>query len=203
MPRKYPLNNIQSLGGKQMSYRGKVALGAAVVFICLLALAGMAAAQGFSADVVTLHGKEVIHSKIFVAKDKMRLESGAIITITRLDTKKVWMLMPTEKMYMEEGLRRDSIVPNSEPSSGELERKLLGSETVNGYVANKYRVTIRGEGGKNSMLLWLAADSALPVKMAAEDGTWVQEYRNLKAGEPDDAVFEIPAGYKIFGMSLF
>lgn len=186
-----------------MRYQVKMALGLAVVFICLLALGGLVAAQGFSADVVTQQGKEVTRSKIFVAKDKMRLESGAVITITRMDQKLVWMLMPTEKMYMEQGLRQDSVVPNSEPSTDELSRTLLGSETVNGYLTNKYRVIVRTEKGKSAVLLWLAADSALPVKMAAEDGKWIQEYRNIKAGEPEGALFEIPAGYKIFGMSLF
>lgn len=186
-----------------MQYRIKMALGLVVVFTCLLALGGMVAAQGFSADVVTQQGKEVTYGKIFVAKDKMRLESGAIITVTRMDKKVVWLLMPTEKMYMEQGLRQDSIVPNSEPSTDELSRTLLGSETVNGYSTNKYRISARTEKGKTAVLLWLTVDSALPVKLAAEDGMWTQEYRNLKVGEPDAAVFEVPAGYQKFGMSLF
>ena len=49
--------------------------------------------------------------KIFVAEDKMRVESAGTVSITRLDKKVVWLLMPTEKMYMEQDIRLQNIVP--------------------------------------------------------------------------------------------
>jgi hypothetical protein len=52
------------------------------------------------------------------------------------------------------------------------------------------------------MLQWLMVDGGLPVKTAAEDGKWWQEFRNIKLGEPDADLFEVPAGYKKFAMGM-
>lgn len=176
---------------------------AVVLLMCLAVFGGVAAANGFSADVVTYVGKETMQGKIFVAKDKVRVESAGTISITRMDKKVVWLLMPTEKMYMEQTVRPQNLVPSSDPMPDEMERTLLGSEMVNGYTTNKYRITVLIDKKKQSFLQWMAVESGLPVKMADEDGRWAQEYRNLKIGEPDAALFEIPDGYKKFGMSMF
>lgn len=178
--------------------------------VCLLvaavllggAVAGAFAYQGFSADIVSAHGKETMTGKIYVGRDKMRFESAGMVSITRMDKKVVWLLMPTEKMYMEQAIRLDNVVPSAEPAAGEVERTLLGTETVNGKAANKYRITVQTDGKKHSMYHWLAADSGLPLKMAAIDGSWWQEYRNIQVGEPDTALFEVPAGYKKFAMGM-
>lgn len=185
-----------------MQQRVRMALILAVMAICLLVAGGVAAAQGFSADVVSKYGKETMNGKIYITKDKMRFETAGMVTITRMDKKVVWLLMPGEKMYMEQSIRLDNVVPSAEPSKDELERVLLGTETVNGYTANKYRVTVKVERDKNSFLMWLKTDNSLPVKMAAEDGKWSQEYRNIVEGEPDAALFEVPDNYKKFAMSM-
>lgn len=186
-----------------MQRRVRLALLLAVVAVCLLMAGGVAAAEGFSADVVSKYGQDTMNGKIYVAKDKMRFESAGMVTITRMDKQTVWLLMPSQKMYMEQGIRLDNVVPGSEPSAGEVARTLLGTETVNGYNANKYRVTVKVDRDRPSFLLWLAVDSSLPVKMAAEDGKWSQEYRNIVVGEPDAALFEVPDNYKKFSMSMF
>jgi len=174
----------------------------AIVVITLVAMAGVAAAQGFSADIVSAHGKDTFQGKIFVSTGKMRMEAAGVVTITRMDKNVVWMLMPTEKMYMEQPIRLDQVVPSSEPAAGEVERTLLGQETVNGQLANKYRITVMTNDKRNSFYQWIAVDSMMPVRTAALDGSWWQEFRNIRAGEPDAALFEIPAGYKKFSMSL-
>ncbi|MDR3589991.1 MAG: DUF4412 domain-containing protein [Negativicutes bacterium] len=183
-----------------MLKRVRVAGATAALLFCLVFFGAVAAAEGFSADVVSYYGKETMQGRIFVAKDKMRFESAGTISITRLDKQVVWLLMPSEKMYMEQAIRLQNLVPTSEPLPGELERTLIGSETVNGYPANKYRIAIRLDHQKQSYLEWLAVDSGWPLRMAAEDGRWIQEYRNLKSGDPDVRLFEIPAGYQRFGM---
>lgn len=185
-----------------MCNRMRLAAAVAAVLLCQVVFGAVAGAFGFSADVVSYHGKETLLSKIFVAGDKMRVESAGTVSITRLDKKVVWLLMPTEKMYMEQDIRLQNIVPSADPLPGELDRTLLGSEPVNGVPANKYRITLRLENEKQSYLEWLAVDSGMPLRMAAEDGKWVQEFRNLKNEEPAAGLFEIPAGYKIFGMSF-
>lgn len=168
----------------------------------LLGTAAVASAfQGFGADVVSVNGNQTTHGKIIVAEDRMRLEKGGTVTITRLDKKVVWLLIPAQKMYMEQSFRPENIVPAPEATAGEAGRELLGKEAVNGRMANKYLVTVRMGGKRSSFLLWVAADAPLPLKTAAEDGAWTQEYRNVDVGEPDPALFEIPDGYKNFAMS--
>ncbi len=158
------------------------------------------AAQEFSADVVAVNGQMTTQGKIFVSGDKMRFEKAGTVTITRMDQKVVWLLMPGQKMYMEQAFRPENIVPAPEPTAGEADRTLLGAETVNGQKANKYQITVKMDVKRTTYILWLTADSALPLKTAAEDGSWSQEYRNIKAGDLDAALFEIPAGYKNFAM---
>ncbi len=179
------------------------------LWVCLLLTAALlcgtmtvALAEGFSADIVTAHGQQTMQGKIFVSGEKMRFEAAGMATITRMDKKVVWLLMPTEKMYMEQTFRPENVVPSSEPLSGEVERTLLGTETVNGQKVDKYRITVQNEGRKHTFLQWLAVDVKLPVRTAAEDGSWWQEYRNIKAGEPDPALFEVPDNYNKFSMSM-
>ncbi len=164
-------------------------------------MAVAAAFQGFSADVVSGHGKQTMQGKIYVAGEKMRFETAGMVTITRMDKKIVWLLMPAEKMYMEQSIRPETFIPSSEPAAGEVERTLLGTETINGQTANKYRITVQTSGKRHSFLQWLATDSVLPLRTAAEDGSWWQEFRNIKEGVPDLALFEVPDGYKKFAMS--
>jgi negative regulator of sigma E activity len=109
--------------------------------------------------------------------------------------------MPKEKMYMEQSLRTDVIVPSTEKPLNELERTLLGRERINGILANKYRIVVQNGKEKCSAFLWLDSDSGLPVRTASEDGSWWQEYHNVKVGDLDPAIFQIPENYQPFSMS--
>ena len=167
-----------------------------VTLMCLLFVTGSALASGFSADIVTITGNEKITGKMFVGQEKMRFETEDMITITRIDKQVIWMLMPGEKMYMEQKLQKGNVVPSKEPTPGELERVHLGTEPFDGKAADKYRITVETSGERDSFYQWIAKDSGFPVKMAAIDGSWRQEYRNLAIGEPPASLFEIPSGYQ-------
>lgn len=174
-------------------------LGGYVIFltlICLFAVSNPVLASGFSADLIMVSGKEKMEGKVLVGKEKMRFEMAEMISITRLDRRVVWVLIPSEKMYMEQRLGKDSVVPSKEPMPGELERVHLGTETINGKAADKYRITVNTNGQKDSFYQWTAKDSGFPVKLAAIDGSWWQEYRNIVIGEPASGLFELPSGYK-------
>ena len=186
-----------------MAFRLKPVSVALAFLLCLTVFGGLVSAQSFSADVVSIYGQETMRGKIYISGDKMRLESGGTISITRMDKKVVWLLMPTVKMYTEQSITLRNVVPGAEPSPYEVERTLLGREKVNGYECDKYRVSVKLDKQRQSFLQWLTADSGLPAKIAAEDGKWAQEYRNIVKGDPDYELFEIPKGYEKFGMSLF
>jgi hypothetical protein len=79
---------------------------------------------------------------------------------------------------------------------GEVSRKEVGSDTVNGHPATKYEVTAKVDDKVMQIYQWWATDINFPVKTAAIDGSWSMEYRDVKIGSQSDSLFEVPAGYK-------
>jgi hypothetical protein len=43
--------------------------------------------------------------------------------------------------------------------------------------------------------LWVVKGKMIPVKLESADGSYGVIYRNVRAGNPPDSVFEIPEGY--------
>src|SRR5262245_48031516 len=59
------------------------------------------AAQEFSADMVSRLGNKTTTTKMYVADDKVRMEMPQGAIIVRRDKNVTWILMPSDKMYME------------------------------------------------------------------------------------------------------
>lgn len=180
----------------------RFSLMALLISLMLLLASAIVSAQAFSADIISKAGKDVVKGKLYVNTDKARFEMQEAVSITRIDKKVVWVLIPEEKMYMESKLKLENLVPSSDTVDGEIERVLLGKELIDGHESSKYRVVVMHEGKKSSFLLWIANDLGLPVKMAATDGSWIQEYKNIVIGSQPDELFEIPAGYQVFSMPM-
>lgn len=109
--------------------------------------AASAAAQNFSADVTGKNPEGRFRGKRYMQNGNVRMEMPQAITITRVDKKVVWMLMPSQQMYMEHPLTaRDYAVSNASAKLGEIERKPLGTDTLGGKTMNKFQVTYSGEG---------------------------------------------------------
>ena len=170
----------------------------AVIFFFLIST--VAFAQEFSADMLDTTPGRTFQGKIFVTKDKVRMDMPEAITISRIDKKVVWMIIPAQQMYMEQPFNPANIPATADKIMGEIERKFLGKETVDGKPADKYRVTYEIEGRRNTVIQWIAKDFKIPVKTASEDGSWVVEYRNIRIGSQPENLFEIPVGYKKFSM---
>lgn len=176
-------------------------------FFCLaimlnLSLAGEGSAIDFSADMVTTSDGMTTNARVFVSADKSRMETSQSVAISRMDKKVVWVLMPEQKMYMEQVFDPSKVMASSEKVEGEIERTPLGRDTVNGKMADKYKVIYQIEGTKNEIFQWIESDSSLPVKSAATDGSWSVEYMNIKTGPQPDSLFEIPADYEKFSMDM-
>lgn len=165
-----------------------------VLFLFLAS--GVVQAMDFSAD-MAMTGKEgSMTGKIQAKKDKVRMEVESpekMILITRMDKKVTWSLMPSEHIYLE--LPMDLKSKPITEIENEVERKQVGEETVNGHPAKKYLVTVKNGNNKEQLYQWMATDINFPIKSAALDGSWVQEFKNVKTGSPEDGLFEIPAGY--------
>jgi len=168
----------------------------------LLSFSRGAFAQDFSANIVSTTKEGIQQGKVFVAKDKIRIEMMGSITISRQDKNAVWMLMPQERMYMELPLRPQDIVITSDKIEGEISRRLVGRETVDGKMADKYEVIYSLQGKNVRSFVWLTQGLNFPIKSAGADGSWMVEYKNVVIGEQPASLFEIPAGYQKFSTEL-
>ncbi len=175
-----------------------------ILIISLLFFSGSAFALEFSADMIMTHkeaGKTT--SKIYYKQDRFRMDMNApekITTITRMDKKVIWNVMHDQKMYMELPFTTENKPMVEEKFEGEIDRKYLGSETIDGHPTKKYMITYKVNNIKQQIYQWWATDINFPVKTAAIDGSWVQEYKNIKMGSQQDSLFELPKGYKRFQM---
>jgi outer membrane lipoprotein-sorting protein len=176
------------------------------LLVFVLAVGGCAkpaAIKEFSAESITKFGDKVHKAKIYFASDKWRLESTIqgrkSITIIRADKNVAWMLMPEQKMYMETKLGTNQLLGRTEKLPGEIERKKVGPESVNGMSCEKYLITYKADEKAESTQVyqWISREN-IPVKFAAIDGSWSSEYRNISKGKQPDSLFELPAGYKKF-----
>jgi outer membrane lipoprotein-sorting protein len=174
----------------------------AILFFFLL-LAGTAAAVDFSADMVMTTKDMKSTGTIYFEPNKFRMDMHSpqkMSTITRLDKKVMWSIMPEQRMYMQMPLNLKNSPAVEEKMNGEIDRKLVGSENVNGHPTKKYLVTYRSGDRKEQVYQWLATDINFPVRTAAVDGSWSQDYKNIKIGSQPGSLFEVPAGYKKFAM---
>ncbi len=159
--------------------------------------------KDFSADSVAKFGGQRMSGKIYFAGDKWRFEGTRegqkFITIVRTDKNVMWMLMPSQKMYMQFKVDPDQLLGKTDKMPGEIERKKVASETVNGIPCDKYKVAYKltEKAKPMSAYLWLSRDK-IAVKSAAIDGSWSSEYKNIKRGKQPASLFELPAGYKKF-----
>ena len=153
-----------------------------------------------SATVVSSSGGRTNQSKLYMKADKVRMENemaGGSYTIVRRDLKKVWMVMPPSKTYMEvaEGKKEAAAIPE-EKVKGEVSRKVVGSETIDGHPCTKYEVTVKVDDKTMNTYQWMATDINFPIKTAAVDGSWSMEYKDIKLGSQPDSLFELPTGYQ-------
>ena len=169
----------------------------AVMLVLFTAVTSIACyAEDFSADMITSSPQGSFQAKILVSGEKSRIEMQGATTISRMDKKVTWMLMPREKMYMEHPLDPKSAIGMHEKVSGEVERTAEGREMVDDRMAKKYRVTVLSQDTRESIFQWIDESVNIPLKTAAVDGSWSTELKNIKVGRQDPSLFEIPEGYK-------
>ncbi|PIU40978.1 MAG: hypothetical protein COS99_07895 [Candidatus Omnitrophica bacterium CG07_land_8_20_14_0_80_42_15] len=154
----------------------------------------------FSADMVTTTEAGTFEGKIFVSNNKMRTEMPQAISIVRFDKQITWVIMPEQKMYMEQTIDPKTVSSAAEKVPGEIERTALGDETVDGRSTTKYKVVYTAANTEETVLQWIDKETSIPIKVGSEDGTWLTEYRNLKVGPQPDSLFEMPEGYAKFNM---
>lgn len=174
-----------------------------IVFISVILLcAGAACAMNFSADMVSQAPQGSMTAKLYVSGQKSRVEMPGGISISRMDKRVAWVLMPQQGVYIEQPIDTRTAMSTQDKVEGEIERAAEGRETVNGMATTKYRVTFETDGRRESVFQWIDDANHFPVKTAAIDGSWSSEFRNIKTGLQDPALFELPSGYKKMSFSM-
>lgn len=176
----------------------------AVVFLLMFSLISSTYAIEFSADsIMTSKDGHKTFSKMFYKKDMFRIDMRSpddISMITRLDKKIVWNVMHREKMYMEMPITDTKKPLVEEKLEGEIDRKLISKETIDGHPTEKYLITYKHGNKEEKIYQWVATDIKFPIKTQAFDGSWTQEFKNVNIKEQPLSLFEVPSGYKRFQM---
>jgi hypothetical protein len=171
------------------------------LYFALLAFVFCAEAAELSADMIARDGEQKQTGKLYVKGNKYRVDSKSTsgYAIIRHDKNKSWIVMPDQKAYIEMPFDPRKKPAIEERQWQEGNRRLLGSETINGHVTKKYEVTVAGGEPGESFYQWVAPDINFPIKTAAVDGNWSIEYSNIKMSVPD-SLFEIPETYEKISM---
>jgi len=172
----------------------------ALLALAVCSFASNAFSQEFEADMVNTTRGGAYNAHVNVGKDKMRMQTDDNIVISRMDKGVTWMLVPAQKIYMEQAIDPKNMQVTSEKVNGEVNRERLGAETINGIKADKYKVTYNVSGMEGTMYQWIAPSLNMPLRTEAGDGSWTVEYTNIKAGPQAASLFEIPAGYNKMDM---
>jgi hypothetical protein len=94
----------------------------------------------------------------------------------------------------------------TEPSGPNVSRTDLGAKTIDGLTATGTRITrtipAGAEGNSQPIQIvrevWMSTDLHRPLMVKSTDprfGTTVSQLSNIKRGEPDPSLFQVPAGY--------
>jgi len=179
----------------------------AILLLALAACAGLAPAAravDFTADIVrTMDGQPTPggKAKAAVMGGKMRMETAIEgqqqIMISDPAAGKVLMIMPSMNSYIEMALDPARMGPEAlKDSAGDLGQwRTLGRETLDGWDCEK-RVFEFKDKSKGDVTAWFADKLGHPIKSVMKEGssTMVMEYKNIKTGPVDAALFTVPAG---------
>ncbi len=186
-----------------------------IAFAMLLAWLPVDAAQPsrpqveYSADSTIQNEEGTIQQHVYVTPTKERKEmltgeGDGGIQIFRYDTKVMWILMPSEKMYMENSIMGKT--KGNDTSQWTYEDTVMGEETLNGMKVTKYKtIATSTDGKKYGGFSWrtkegISIKQDLLYKEGNEKKRMLTELKNLMIGRQDPSLFEIPEGFTKFDM---
>ncbi len=162
-----------------------------------------------------------IDGKVYFANGRARIEmqggpggpggGQSSVIINNYKDQITDILLPSQQIYMEHKMgegpagRRGGMMPSVKPFNDPSDPcaneegwtcKNLGTEEVNGRTCDHWQITDKQGKVTNA---WVDQKLHFPIKSVNEDGTW--ELTNIKEGEPDASLFEIPSSYKKMDMS--
>jgi len=159
----------------------------------------------YSADSTIQNEEGTIQQRIYVTPTKERKEmltgggDGGIM-IFRFDSKVLWILMPSEKMYMENSMGA-SRGQRDDPSQWTYEDTVVAEEMLNGVRVTKYKtIATSTDGKKYGGFSWrtregISIKQDLLYKEGNDKKRMLTELTNVQVGRQDPRLFEIPEGF--------
>lgn len=166
----------------------------------LLALATVSPAAEFSAQAVTRTAMGEMTGTVFFKGENIRqeinLQGVPAVAILRGAEKKLWVIMPANRTYLEMPFTEEGVPGLLTLPRGNENMRLLGQETVNGYLCDKYASSLTIQGRTLPQTVWVARDLKVPIKMMSADGSLAAEFKNIRPEKLDHTLFLLPAGYE-------
>lgn len=195
---------------QNVTSRGKMGLGAAVLAIFLFLLPNWSGARteqganGFSAKMVTTIQGDTSVAHMTLKGQKMRIQviGGRVFStmVARYDKDLLWLIAPAARQYKEMAL--DSMgqgVPHFFRPDTRIAKTRVGEEMVGGVKAVKYQARVSMGSGKRVYegFLWEAIDSpGFPLKWEEPSTLTVVEWQERNFAEVPDNAFEVPADFR-------
>ena len=165
----------------------------------------------YSADSTIQNEEGTIQQHVYATPTKERKEmltgeGDGGIQIFRYDTKVMWILMPSEKMYMENSMITGKS-KGTDTSQWTYEDTVMGEEMLNGMKVTKYKtIATSTDGKKYGGFSWrtkegISIKQDLLYKEGNEKKRMLTELKNVMIGRQDPALFEIPEGFMKFDMA--
>lgn len=148
-------------------------------------------------------GGMTVVQRLYRDGDKLRLESQegpeTQIIILRKDQKKVYTILPVQKLVLE-STYGDTGAPANLGLPGESGTSwvLQGKETIRGHACTKYLA----KGNQKSVYVWVEEAGKFPLRVAPVDGRTVVDWDQYQAGPQPAGLFDPPADYQKMTMSL-
>lgn len=163
--------------------------------------------EGVSYDMnTTLNGPQGTMStvgKCFMSKKKFRMEmdvQGMKSIILYNGSGDTYMYNPATNSAMKSAAPKEKAANQWANTAEDLAKfKIVGHEKMDGYDCVVVTTTTPDGNSK----IWLRKDIGMPVRMESGQGQdkMVIEYKNIKLGAQDAALFELPAGAQVIDMS--
>ena len=159
---------------------------------------------------------DALVTRTLIAKDGPRRREEPLTTEVRVVYIDVpegrFMLYPAGKVYAA-AVPEDAPANSSDAEENSPDRLLhtdpisttyqpLGTETVNGRSATKYRIVVNNSGSENvslnETLMWIDDALNMPIKSETKSPNGTRSVMELSdiALDPDKQLFQIPAGYE-------
>lgn len=177
-----------------------------VIAIVLINIAELADAAEFSADTIVdrLGQKQLV--KLYIKNRQIRAEMEDAfgqkqILISRPGKDHTFMLYPKTQSYMAfpATAALSPLEQNPEAMKADGSRRLLGQETIEGYVCDKFEIGFPNKY-RGKLMVWVARKLNYPIQMIQVEGPPAgalnRKLMNIKEERIEDSMFMVPEGYK-------